>query len=387
MPATIPCDVAIVGGGLSGGLLAYALKKRRPDLDVRLIEGSDQIGGNHIWSFFASDVADADRWLVAPLISYGWTSYDTRFPNRDRTLKAAYYSIESERLDCVVREALGEKGLMLRRKVLGASARAVVLADGDRVEAKGVIDCRGPGDLSKLELGWQKFLGRELRLDDGHEQARPVIMDATVPQHDGYRFVYALPFAATRMFVEDTYYSDTPALHAETLRGRVDAYAADRNWHVEEVLREETGVLPVAIDGDFQEYWQSGGNRVAKAGMRAGLFHPVTGYSLPDAVRTAAAVAAATDLSGQALHDLTHGLARRAWRSRAFYRLLSRMLFRAAEPGERYRVLERFYGLDAGLIGRFYAGHSSMLDKVRLVAGKPPVPVGKAVAAIREKRR
>ena len=47
------------------------------------------------------------------------------------------------------------------------------------------------------------------------------------------------------------------------------------------------GALPVAMGGDFDAYWRSGGAKVAKAGARAGLFHPTTGYSLPQAVRLA----------------------------------------------------------------------------------------------------
>ena len=383
MPAVIPCDIAIVGAGLAGGLLALALKKKHPGLDVRLIEASGRIGGNHLWSFFASDVADEDRWIVAPLISYGWTGYDVAFPGHARTLSTSYYSIESERLDVVVRDSLPEGARMLRRKVLGASPTAVVLADGDRVQAKGVIDARGPSDLGLLDLGWQKFLGREFHLAEPHEAPRPMVMDAKVEQIDGYRFVYCLPFAATRMFVEDTYYSDTPELDRDPLAGRIDNYVAARGWQVDTVAREESGVLPVAMGGDFEEYWRSGGNKVAKAGMRAGLFHPTTGYSLPDAVRTASLIARASDLSGAALHDLTYRFARSLWRRRAFYRMLDRMLFKAAEPAERYRILERFYRLDPHLIGRFYAGRSTMTDKARLLMGKPPVPVGRALAAIR----
>src|SRR3546814_9187689 len=61
------CDIAIVGGGLAGGLAALALAAKRPELDVRLVEAGD-VGGNHIWSFFDSDIARRDRWLVAPLV-------------------------------------------------------------------------------------------------------------------------------------------------------------------------------------------------------------------------------------------------------------------------------------------------------------------------------
>jgi lycopene beta-cyclase len=382
MAAVIPCDVAIVGGGLAGGLIALALKRRRPDLDVRLIESGARIGGNHVWSFFGSDVAEAHRWIVAPLVCHGWTRYQVAFPAHRRTLNATYYTIESERLDAVVRAALPEPALMTRRKVLGASPRAVVLADGDRIQAKGVIDCRGAGDLSLLELGWQKFVGRELELEEPHEVRNPMVMDATVAQIDGYRFVYCLPFAATRMFVEDTYYSDTPEVDRATLVERIHGYADAKGWAVDRVMREEAGVLPVALGGDFEAYWTSGGNKVAKAGMRAGLFHPTTGYSLPDAVRTAALIAEADDLSGAGLHDLLHRYARTQWRARGFYRMLDKMLFKAAEPEERYRILERFYTLDPRLIGRFYAGQSSMTDKARILMGKPPVPLKRAFRAI-----
>lgn len=386
MPANIHCDVAIVGGGLAGGLIALALRRQRPDLDVRIVESGTRLGGNHLWSFFASDIATKDRWLVAPLISYGWTSYDVAFPGHSRTLKANYYSIESERFDRVVRAAMPKGHVLTRRKVLGTSGRQVMLANGARIEAGGVIDCRGPGDLAQLDLGWQKFIGRELDLAEPHHVRRPVIMDASVAQLDGYRFVYALPFAATRLFVEDTYYSDTPAIDRTTLGRRIDAWCDARDVQVATVTREEAGALPVAMGGDFESYWRSGGIGVAKGGMRAALFHPVTGYSLPDAVRLASLIGNANDLSGQALHALTYDHARKCWAQRGFYRMLSAMLFKAAEPAERYRILERFYRLDAGLIARFYAGQSSLLDRARVLAGKPPVPIGRAVEVIRGMR-
>ena len=395
MPTIHKCDLAIVGGGLAGGLIALALAKKRPGVDVRIVEGADTIGGNHLWSFFASDIDEGNRWIVAPLISYGWTQYDIAFPAHKRTLKSPYYSIESERLDTVIRAALPEKALMTGRKVLAASPTAVVLADGDRIEAKGVIDARGPGDLGLLDLGWQKFVGMEFALDEPHGVDHPIVMDATVEQIDGYRFVYTLPFSATRLFVEDTYYSDTPDLYrpkpgvggvggsnADPIAERVLEYAAAHGWQTQHIVREESGVLPVTMGGDFEAYWQSGGNKVAKAGMRAGLFHPTTGYSLPDAVRMAALVATASDLSGAGLHSLTHDFARRTWKARGFYRMLDKMLFRAADPQERYRVLERFYRLDPQLVRRFYAGRSTLFDKVRVLSGKPPVTIPRAMRAI-----
>jgi lycopene beta-cyclase len=381
----LSCDLAIVGGGLAGGLIALALAEARPALDVRLIEAGETIGGNHLWSFFTSDVGVGDQAIVEPLIGHRWPAHRVRFPAHARRIETGYRAIASARLDAVVRAALGEKA-MTGCKVLAASRRAVVLADGRRLEAKGVIDTRGAGDLSLLDLGWQKFLGRELELEAPHGEDAPVIMDATVDQEDGYRFVYTLPLSPTRVFVEDTCYSDVRGIDRETLGRRIDDYSAARGWRVRAVAREEAGALPVVLGGDFEGYWQSGGHNVGKAGMRGGLFHPMTSYSLPDAVRTAALIARQRDFSGDALHDLLHGFARQTWDGRRFYRMLARMLFRAAEPQERYRVLERFYRLDPALIGRFYAGRSTMGDKMRILTGKPPVPIGRAISAILGRR-
>ena len=115
------------------------------------------------------------------------------------------------------------------------------------------------------------------------------------------------------------------------------------------------------------------------------MFHPLTSYSLPDAVRTAGWLAREAPLDGR-LGTAMRARAEDHWRGGRFDRLLTRMLFRAAEPPQRYRVLERFYRLPAPLIARFYAGRSTWLDRARILAGKPPVPVGRALKAMKEKK-
>jgi lycopene beta-cyclase len=257
------------------------------------------------------------------------------------------------------------------------------LADGTRIEAGGVLDARGFANSAALDLGWQKFVGRLLRLNQPHGLDRPMIMDATVDQAQGYRFVYVLPFGPDRVFVEDTYYSETPGLDVARINDRILAYAFSRGWSVADVEREEAAALPIACGGDFDALWPVD-YAVARVGMAAALFQPMTGYSLPDAVRTASLVAGLADLSSPALVEALRPYARDAWQERGFYRLLARMLFRAADPVERYRLLERFYRLDEKRIARFYAGRSTLADKARILIGKPPVPLHRALAALRE---
>ncbi|HEV2748060.1 MAG TPA: lycopene beta-cyclase CrtY [Allosphingosinicella sp.] len=377
----------IAGGGLAGSLAALAMARTRPEVPILLVEEGESFGGDHIWSFFDSDVEQADRWLVEPLVSHQWQGYYVAFPGHSRKLKSGYASLRSTDLDRMVRETLRPDQYRLGTRIVAVRANELVLVGGEKIKADGAIDARGAANLSMLDLGWQKFVGREYAFAAPHGVDRPVIMDATVDQAEGFRFVYCLPFDATRMLVEDTYYSDKPELDIAGIGGRIDAYVAKRGWQPARVEREESGVLPVALGGDFGAFWRVGGARVAKLGLRGGFFHPTTGYTLPDAVRTAALLAQQRDLSGDALHDLFEAQAAALWKKRDFYRTLNTMLFRAAAPPERYRILERFYRLDSALIGRFYAGRTTMLDRMRILSGKPPVPVGKAAAALRQRTK
>jgi len=122
-------DLVIVGGGLAGGLCALALRRRRPDLGLLLVEPGPSIGGNHLWSFFESDVAPADRWLPAPLIRHRWPDYEVRFPAHQRHLAEAYQTIESEALDEAVRKALSAEEIV-RAEATDLGPTHVTLATG-----------------------------------------------------------------------------------------------------------------------------------------------------------------------------------------------------------------------------------------------------------------
>ena len=371
-------QLVIAGGGLAGCLAALAFATGRPDVRLLLLEQGGSFGGNHIWSFFEDDVAEDDRWLVEPMIAGRWPGYEVRFPARRRSLPTGYNSLRSDWLDQQVRERLRPDQYRLGASIASVEANAVVLAGGERIEADAVVDARGPGPAEALDLGWQKFVGREYRLAAPHGLDRPIVMDACVDQAEGYRFVYCLPFTADRLLVEDTYYSTGPELDRDSIGRRIEAYAAAQGWRIADVEREETGVLPVAMGGDFDAFWPAG-SPVGRIGLRGGFFHPTTGYSLPDAVRTAMLLARQRDLG--ALPRLLRDEAARLWRQRGFYRLLNRMLLRAAAPERRYRVLEHFYRLDPDLIARFYAGRSTFADKLRILSGRPPVPLHRALAA------
>lgn len=383
MPSSAPpknqYDLAIAGGGLAGGLVALAVNKLKPELDIALIEADDNFGGNHIWSFFDSDVDEDHRWLLEPLISRSWESYDVHFPKYSRSLANGYNSIESANLDRELRARLPDSSLITDHKIKKIKSGIVKLDNDTEIAAEAVLDVRGGGDISALEVGWQKFCGQMLRLKEPHGLERPVIMDATVEQIDGYRFVYCLPFGKNEIFVEDTYYSDTKEIDPKKLNGRIAEYADQQDWMVDQIMHSESGQLPVLYGGDFTAFWASNKGPDARAGVRAALVQPITSYSLPMAVKTAMIIADMPKIAQKKLDKLLKELAFQHWADGKFYRMLCAMMFKAAKPEKRYLTLEYTYSKDEALIERFYAGKSTKLDQASLLSGKPPVPISKAI--------
>ena len=374
-------DVILVGGGLANTLIAWRLKALRPDITVLMLERGEQIGGNHTWSFHSSDVTASQLAWLQPLVVSTWAGQHVRFPGHSRELSTGYNTISSDRLVEVMARDL-DGAINVRCDVGTVGPDHVTMADLGVFHAPLVIDGRGALTEQPLALGYQKFYGLELEMRRPHGLVHPIIMDATVQQLDGYRFIYSLPLSPTRLLIEDTYYSDTPELEPQMLVGRIHAYAQAQGWDIGSTIRTETAVLPITLAGDFDAHWRTMGLELPRSGLRAWLFHATTGYSLPHAVRLADAIANHADLTSPSVARLIHAMSKQAWDNQAIFRLLNRMLFIAATPAERVRVLERFYTLPQPLIERFYGARLTVGDKARILMGRPPVPIGRALMAL-----
>lgn len=373
-------DLILVGGGLANGLLAMRLRQQRPDLRLLLLEQGETLGGNHTWSFHQHDLSPTQHRWLKPLVGIHWPGYEVIFPDINRRLDSGYASIFSERFHQHLMAELGD-GVRLRVAAVDVEPQRVRLASGEVLHAGAVIDGRGVRQTRQLALGFQKFLGQEVRLEQPHGLVEPIIMDASVAQHDGYRFVYVLPLSADTLLIEDTYYADGDAVALDTLRDNIARYASGRGWAIAEMLREEQGVLPIVLSGDLPAFWDEA-RGVPQTGLAAALFHPTTGYSLPDAVRLADHLIALDRWDAASLFEATRDYSLAQWRQRGFFRLLNRMLFMAGPADRRWAVMQRFYRLREPLIQRFYAADLTTWDRLRIVSGKPPVPVGEALRAL-----
>lgn len=375
-------DVILVGGGLASTLTAYRLRLTRPGLRIVVLERSPAHDDAHTWSCFMTDLEASQRAWLESVIANRWPSYEVHFPDLTRTIDTDYARVSGAAIDSLRRGALAEI-YRFDADVVEVSDGQVRLASGECLRAPLILDGRGATASPHLTVAFQKFVGLEVSTAEPHDLDRPVIMDAGVRQTDGFRFFYLLPLDARRLLIEDTRYSDGAALPVADLTTEIRRYARAQRWKIDTEIRREEGVLPIVLGGDFDAYWASLEPSAAPIGMRALLFHPTTGYSLPHAVRTADALAGLSDLTTRAARRLVEDQARRAWREGAYLRLLNRMLFQAAEPERRFEVLQHFYRLPRPLVERFYSGRLTWTDRARILSGRPPVPIGAALRAVR----
>lgn len=418
-------DYLLIGGGLQSGLLAHAINHFQPNATVAMLERDGRLAGNHTWSFHLGDLAGSITAWMGPLIEYRWPAYDVLLEGFSRQVTLPYASISSshfarsvERL-FAARSAGGET-----RQFASAGARADAVTanrtsrgrsaadspndwhqagDRDRADSVGrgwelhtatevtqfdaghaetrcgkrfvarqVIDCRGPGATAHRfqGCGFQKFHGFEVEFADGAGIARPRIMDGRVAQDDGFRFFYVLPFTPRRLLIEETRFSDRPELSRETCLAEVRRYLADQGIGRYEIVREETGVLPMPYSSERLP----SAHVPLSGGYAGGWFHAATGYSLPLAAAFAEAVAA---VPPEQAHEAIERLAERHRWQAGFGRLLNRLLFRLVAPRHRHQIFRRFYRvLPEEAIARFYAHRFRPRDAARLIIGAPPTLVG-----------
>lgn len=365
--------IVLVGGGLANILIALRLDQSHPQRPWRLLERGPELGGEHTWSFHTSDAANT-AWLRA-FATCEWPGYEVRFPNYIRKLQLPYAAIRSRDLAARLQPMWASR-VRLNCEVAQLAPDHVILATGERLEASLVIDGRGfpaGGGAS----GWQTFFGLFVRTAAPHGLREPTLMDATIDQGEAYRFIYVLPWSDDCLLIEDTRYADSPERdEAASARG-IEAYAQSRGWRIAEVLERESAALPIPCGDELTPHLPADG--IIRSGVRAGLYHVTTGYSLEQAVGFANELVA--HLERPDLGEHLRNYARRQWQRGAFLRRLNAMMFRAAEPGRRWQVMQQFYRRDPRLIARFYGMDLKTWDYFRLVSGIPPVPFGRGLVA------
>ena len=197
-------------------------------------------------------------------------------------------------------------------------------------------------------------------------------MDATIAAGRWLSLhVYAAVPGPSRLLIEDTRYSDTPTLDRDAMRAAIPRVCRSTGLADSAGVREEEGALPVVLGGDLEAFWAALPG-VPRSGIRAGLFHYTTGYSLPEAVRLADDIAGLPDsLTSAELAQWVRARSFRLWRRGRFFRLLNRMLFWPASREATLRHAGIFLSTAGGSRRPLLFGCVDAGDKLRIVSGIP----------------
>ncbi|HEY1605267.1 MAG TPA: lycopene beta-cyclase CrtY [Allosphingosinicella sp.] len=354
----------IAGGGASASLAALAMARLRPEVPMLLVPEAEGLGGTRTLLLLDEGLSDEERELVAPLIAETWDSAYTAFPGRSRKLRLACHAITPERIEQAVRETLRPAQIRVEDKIVAVRDTSLLLQGGETIVGHGALDARLWQHQTTLELGWRRSFGRLYRFGAPHRVDRPVLVDATLGGGKACSYFALMPFGPEKLLVERVEYGPSTEIDAAAEGKAIADYVAARGWKGGIARREEKGVVPVALGGDFAAYWRIGGARVAKLGARGGFFHPSTGSPLPDAIRTAMLLTRQRDYSGPALHDVFEAEAASLWKKREFYRGFNRHVLR---DGRGCAPLAGLYDLDSALIERFEADQLGLFDRRKVM--------------------
>lgn len=358
-------DIVIAGGGLAGGLIALALRRQRPDLDLLVVEATERLGGRqrHTW------IGDADQgMLLDQFRTARWDRADFVFPATARQIALPVRSISSEDFDAGLRRALPSECLRLRAPIVGLTAGMVTLDRGETITGRTVIDCRGFAASDALDLAWRTSLERSVACAAAHHVVCPMLVDAGGEQGGDFAFAQVLPIGVSELVVSEHRISRRPQIDRRELSSALEATCQRAGWQGD-IKGSEAGVRPLVAGGSLIRHYNAIATPgVPLAGSRGLFLHPLTGSSVSAALAMAQAIAAEADLPGDQLAAMLANRARAHWQAMKPARgLVARLVAAQWQGAERAARLAR---LPEETAARLLAGSPRLIDRLRLMLAR-----------------
>lgn len=371
-------EYAILGAGCAGLSLCYYLLEQGVTEPILILDQKSEFADDRTWCFW-----DVEPTPFSHRAIKRWNSWTLHTPGNtveQRTTSHPYQCLTAADFYAAALEQIASHTNVTLR--LGESAEGYkeyagetfVKASQSTYTARYVFDGRGlpPGSLvfeeARRRATWvpQKFLGLRLRSREPvFDPERCTLMDFSVSQERGLRFVYVLPFSEREALVENVYLSEAE-ISADGHRSELEDYLAAAYGLSSEdyvVDDEESGYIPMT-DHTFPRKL---GDRTYSIGMLGGQTRPSTGYTFLRIQRYCRALAESV-VAGDSVPGRIEATR---------YKLLDKIFLRFMKehpekcPGVYRRMFE---GLPPDTLVRFITEKSSLLDDLRLVLAMPKAP-------------
>ncbi len=363
-------EIVILGAGCAGLSACLALLEAGVSGPILMIDSRTEYLDDRTWCFW-----DVEPTRFTHLARARWTTWEVATASavvRAESHPTPYVCLAASDFYTFALAALADAGSVEVR--LGESAgEPVNETDGARVStstgvvhARHVLDCRGLPPLSREDVDpastWipQQFVGRHILshravFDPGVCR----LMDFSVDQSGGVRFMYVLPTSPFEALVEDVYMAETTA-DIERYRSEIDAYLlASFGLSPSEftVLGEERGYIPMT-DHTFVSRPSP---NITRLGISGGATRPSTGYTFLGIQRSCRT----------AVDRIVEGTADVAQPPCSLLDTIF-LRFLADHPSQAPRVFSLLFGrVETASLVRFLTERSGLLDHARLILALP----------------
>ncbi len=350
-------EVLIVGAGVSSLLLAQSLLRHRACESIRIV-GPRLPLAPHRLSYWSAAPTPFDAFADAC-----WTSISVFADGRGLRLPLSelrYRTFRGQAWADAVRTELSASGNVefVEQTVTGVERRLVrpsVRCGRTHLFADWVFTSVPDAERP---VAWQRFLGWEILLEDRElDLESPTLLDFRTPAAGDLRFIYALPLASRRLFVEHVSYQ--PADHEAGLRAYLEDVVGTKQWSISDREGGATPLFPApALRGD---------DRIVPIGVRAGMAKSSTGYALIRMWRDAERIAQSLALSGG------RGLAPGP-RAGSLYRIADRFFLSLLreDPAAIERLLAAlFAGASGDAVLSFLGEHASVRQRWQVAKAMP----------------
>lgn len=377
-------EFVILGAGCSGLSLCYYLLEEGVDAPILILDRKETFEDDRTWCFWDVESTPFTHLALKEWRSWSFasatgcvTQTTSRYPYKYLAARDFYEHVLTRLARSPnVTVRTGEKAVGYTER----NGEVCVDTPVGAVRARQVFDGRGlsPGspafEEARRRAVWvpQKFLGLRVRAERPvFDPERCTLMDFSVDQSRGLRFVYVLPTGEREALVENVYLSEAETTAGEH-RAEIGAYLKDVHKLLPsgyEVLGEERGYIPMTNHAFSRRL----GEHVHNIGMLGGETRPSTGYTFLRIQRycrkLAAAIALGNEPAGR-VHprrfDLLDSLFLRFVRERP------------EECPEVYRWM--FAGVPPDPLVRFLTERSTLPDEARLIRALPKTPFLKLAA-------
>jgi lycopene beta-cyclase len=344
----------IVGGGLTGSLIALALTRLRPDADFLLIEQAGYFGGGPIGPFFRAAVPVDGDWLIEPLIVAEWPSYYVGFEGLSLDLASPVAHLVQEQIHAEIVQSVPPERYRMGVAAIGGNERAVQLGNGELIEAALVIDARGDFPATDPGTHGNHVLNRLVHFAEPHTLDRPILVDATIRTRV-WAYLQYLPLAPDLMLIRYVGGADGAAAPSPTNESAL----SEGGRVVREFLTFEPYPSPDPRPAGACPGW------IRASSASGTLWHPTLTSPVACAARIAMEIGHRrwpdpTLLAGAMARMEATALERSGQLTGLIAALSSRQI------GDRVSALRRLYGLDPQSITRFDTETSSREDHARI---------------------